>query len=211
MASKNVKRALLTATSILVVLLALVGTIAIIKAINDSKSSNSQVVSPENTSSTSTDTNNTDTTTEPSISPDDTTASGDDNAINVNPESPTTPTIDPSKVGSLDIPPMSITVSYVKGIKGFEYEVLRTPSGTRYVEFRNTDLIGTKCTDDEGTFASILESPKADESSTLKQKITVDGTEYGLSLAASDCTSDPDLLMRYQQSFTDAFSLLKKM
>ena len=106
---------------------------------------------------------------------------------------------------------MSITVSYVKGVGGFEFEVHRTPSGTQYVDFKSSDLVGTKCTDDEGIFATILESPGSDEQATLTKTIKLDGTTYGLSLAATTCTSDTTKLSAYQQSFNDAFSLLKKM
>lgn len=120
-------------------------------------------------------------------------------------------TVDPSTVSTIVIEPMSIEVAYVKGVGGFEFQVLRTPSGTQYVEFRNAELIGTKCTGDVGTFASIVESPSASEdTSTLSQKVTVDGTVYGLSLSGSNCTSDTTLLGKYQKSFSDAFSLLKK-
>lgn len=118
-------------------------------------------------------------------------------------------TLDPETVGSIDITPMSITVSYVKGIGGFEFEVHRTPSGTQYVDFLSSDLVGTKCTDDQGVFATILESPESDEQSTLTKTIKLGNTTYGLSLAEATCTGDPDKLSSYQQSFSDAFNLLK--
>ena len=120
------------------------------------------------------------------------------------------PALDPTTVGTIDITPMNIIVSYVKGIGSFQYEVLRTPSGTQYVDFRSTDLIGTKCTDDQGTFASILANPQSDESATLAKTTTVDGTTYGLSLVGSTCTSDAAKLSQYQDSFSKAFNLLKK-
>jgi len=119
-------------------------------------------------------------------------------------------TLDPATVKTIDITPMSLTVSYVKGIAGFEYEVLRTPSGTQYVEFRSTSLVGTKCTDDAGAFASILANPQNDENATLTKTTTIDGTKYGLSLAGNTCTSDATKLKEYQDSFSNAFSLLKK-
>lgn len=119
--------------------------------------------------------------------------------------------IDPASVDSLDIEPLGVTVSYVKGVGGFEYEVLRTPSGTRYANFKNEGLVGTKCTDDKGVFASILVSPKEDEQATLAKKLSVDGVTYGLSLASAACTSNTDLLESYQQSFADAFGLIKKI
>lgn len=118
--------------------------------------------------------------------------------------------LDPATVNTLDITPLGITVSYVKGIGGFEYEVLRTKNGTQYVEFRSESLIGTKCTDDRGAFASILVDPKEAEAATLAKTVTVDGTKYGLSLPTSGCTSNPDELKTYQASFSDAFTMLKK-
>jgi len=118
---------------------------------------------------------------------------------------------DPATVSTIDIQPMEITVSYVKGVGSIEYEVLRTPSGTRYVEFRSAELVGTKCTNDQGTFVSILASPSGDESATLTKTTKIDDTTYGLSLADPACTSNTDTLKEYQQSFSDAFSLLKKM
>lgn len=121
-----------------------------------------------------------------------------------------TSTLDPATVSTIDVAPVGITVSYVKGVGGFDYLVQRTTNGTRYVEFRNESLAGTKCTGDEGPFASILVDPTTDESATLAKKITVEGTVYGLSLAAATCTSDPGLLKQYQDSFSSAFSLLKK-
>lgn len=125
---------------------------------------------------------------------------------------PDTPdsTVDPQKVATIDITQLGITVSYVKGVGGFQYQVLRTPNGTQYVEFSSTDLVGTKCTDDNGAFASILVNPGNTESSTLTKTVKVDGDTYGLSLADGTCTSNSDKLKAYQQSFSDAFSLLKK-
>lgn len=125
----------------------------------------------------------------------------------------TAASIDPATVSTIDVTQMSITVSYVKGLNdGFEYEVLRTPSGTRYVQFSTPVLVGTKCTDDNGTFASIVQSPTADDdTSTIDQKTTVDGTVYGLSLSGENCTGNLELFAQYQKSFSDAFPLLKKM
>ncbi len=124
---------------------------------------------------------------------------------------PTTSSLDPETVSTVVIEPMAVTVSYVKGIGGFEYGVLLTPDGTQYVEFSSAELKGGKCTNDQGAFASIIKEPGSDEASTITQKTTVDGKVYGLSLAAASCTSNPDLLAKYQKSFSDAFSLLKKI
>lgn len=118
-------------------------------------------------------------------------------------------TPDPSTVSTLDVTSMSIRVAYVKGIGAFEYEVQRAANSTRYVEFRSEALVGTKCTDDKGTFASILVNPTADEKTTLSKTIQVGDMTYGLSLAETTCTSDSETLRQYQQSFSDAFSLLK--
>jgi hypothetical protein len=139
------------------------------------------------------------------------------------PEEPTVPestedednadesSIDPANVSTIDIQPLSLTVSYNKDIGAFQYSVQRTASGTQYVEFMSPELAGTKCTDDEGAFVSILESPDTNESSTINKTKTVDGTTYGLSLADDTCTKDPTLLKKYQAAFSDAFSLLKKL
>lgn len=122
----------------------------------------------------------------------------------------TTP-LDPATVGAIDIEPLGVRVSYVKGAGGFEYQILRTPNGTQYVEFRSPELVGTKCTDDTGAFASVLANPQSNETSTLAKTTTIGDTKYGLSLASSTCTSDADKLKTYQNSFSDAFSLLKKL
>lgn len=127
-------------------------------------------------------------------------------------DQPDTPAVDPATVATIDIEPMGLAVPYVRGLPGgFEFSVQRTPSGTRYVEFSNSALIGTKCTNDIGVFASIIQSPSRDDASVIGQRVTVDGTEYGLSLAEDTCTSDEVLLAKYQQSFNDAFPLLKKI
>lgn len=119
--------------------------------------------------------------------------------------------IDPTTLATVAIEPMALSVSYVKGIGGFTYQVLRSPSGTPYVSFMNEALIGTKCTDDEGTFAAIIEGPSEAEQETLDATTVVSGTTYGLSLSADTCTSDPALLSEYQDAFLTPFSLLKTL
>ena len=143
--------------------------------------------------------------------PTDTTEPTDDKPVPTDTDTDKEPVaeLDPATVSTIDIAPLGVTASYVKGVGGFEYAVQRTPSGTRYVQFSNEELVGTKCTDDSGPFASILVNPSSDESATLAKKVTVDGTVYGLSLAAVTCTSNVDLLKQYQASFTSAFHLLK--
>lgn len=130
---------------------------------------------------------------------------------------PTTPdttsgenAIDPALVATVTIEPLAITVPYLKGTGGFTYEIVRTANGKQTVEFRNDDLKGTKCTDDQGTFAAIAKDPSAAEQETLAKKVTVDGVVYGLSLSAATCTDNPDLLADYQESFSTPFALLKK-
>lgn len=123
----------------------------------------------------------------------------------------TEPSIDPATLATVSIEPASLSVSYLKGVGGFDFKVLRTSNGTKYVEFSSTKLAGTKCTNDEGQFASIIESPSVDESTTLAKTTIVDGTTYGLSLADTICTNDNDLLKQYQDAFSKPFNLLKKM
>jgi hypothetical protein len=126
-------------------------------------------------------------------------------------ETTTEPSIDPATLAIVTIEPVSLAVSYLKGVGGFDFEVLRTSSGTKYIQFSSTKLAGTKCTDDKGQFASIIESPSSDESATLTKTTIVDGTTYGLSLADETCTNDSDLLKQYQDAFSGPFSQLKKM
>ncbi len=123
-----------------------------------------------------------------------------------------TPAVDPSTLDSIDIDPLKVTVFYTKGVGGFDFNVLRTANGTQYVSFSNTDLVGTKCTNDEGDFASIIKNPTSTEdNATISQKVKVGSDTYGLSLAASNCTSNPDLLAKYQTAFTNGFSQLKAL
>lgn len=123
--------------------------------------------------------------------------------------STTQPDVDPTRITTVMIEPMSITVSYIKGIDGFDYEVMRSPGGTKYVQLSSSRLAGSKCTNDIGQFASIIEKPTTDEKSTLVKSVTVNTVEYGLSLADETCTSDVELLKQYQTSFSDVFNLLK--
>lgn len=120
-------------------------------------------------------------------------------------------TIDPATVSTVDIEPLEITVSYVRGVPGFGFLVQRTADGTEYVEFASEEVAGTKCTDDTGVFASIIVSPSEQDGATITDEVTVDGTVYGLSLPDATCTSDEALFAQYQASFKDAFSLLSKI
>lgn len=125
-------------------------------------------------------------------------------------ETPDATKLDPATISTIDIAPMGITVSYVKGVGGFEYSVKRTADGTNYVDFSSPDLVGTKCTNDTGVIVSIIQSPSSTDSSTISKTVTVDGVKYGLSLSGTSCTANVDLLKKYQASFSNAFSLLKK-
>lgn len=119
--------------------------------------------------------------------------------------------IDPALIGSTDIAPAGLTVSYMKGVGGFEYEVLRAEGGRKYIELRNSELIGSKCDNDAGAFASIIETPSESEQGTLAKTTVVDGVKYGLSLALPTCTNNESLLKSYQDAFSKPFSLLKKL
>lgn len=117
--------------------------------------------------------------------------------------------VDTSELRSVDIEPMSIVVYYGTSIPGgFEFQVQRANDGTQYVEFLNEDLIGTKCTDDTGIFATIVEAPSESEQATLDQSVTVGGTTYGLLLSSDSCTGDMTLLSQYQSALSEGFYAL---
>lgn len=123
---------------------------------------------------------------------------------------PVTPTVDPATLSSIAIDPMNITVSYTKGIPGFDFAVKRTADRTEYVEFSAAALVGTKCTDDQGSFASIIKNPSTDESqTTIAQKVTIGSDTYGLSLYGKGCTNNIELFDQYQAGFSNGFSNLK--
>jgi len=117
-------------------------------------------------------------------------------------------TVDPSTLSSVAIEPLGVKVFYVKGIAGFDFAVKRTADSTEYVEFSSAELTGTKCTGDEGSFASIIKNPAAGTQQTIDQTIKVGNDTYGLSLAGEDCTANTALLRQYQASFTDGFKSL---
>ena len=120
------------------------------------------------------------------------------------------PKVDPSTLSSIAIEPFKITVFYTKGTPGFDYSILRTTDGTQYVEFSATDLVGTKCTNDKGIFASIIKSPALPDQ-TISQTVVVEGTTYGLSLAGKNCTPDASLLEKYQTGFSNGFGQMKAL
>lgn len=194
MVRKKSRKKFFTILAALIVLVTIVAVVVIVNSQSASKPS---------------DTSQTPKKDEPAV-PDQ--ADNTNKAPETNPgQTPDASTIDPAKVTTIDIAPMSIIVSYMKGVGGFDFEVLRTSGGTKYVQFSSPKLVGTKCTNDEGVFASIIEAPTADEAATLAKTTTVDGTTYGLSLADATCTPDAGLLKQYQDAFSEPFSLLKKM
>lgn len=127
------------------------------------------------------------------------------------PEEDEADALDPDTVGVIDIEPAGISVSYIKGVGGFQYQVLRSSDGRKYVELKNESLIGTKCENDTGVFASIVEAPNESEKTTVSKTTSVDDVEYGLSVASPTCTNDQELLERYQEAFVKPFTLLKKV
>ncbi len=150
----------------------------------------------------------TDSVTEQQTTTQDSSEKEDDSQVEVE-EAPKT-TIDPETLSFIDIEPLGVTVSYVKGIPGFDYSIQRTQSRIEYVEFSSTELAGTKCTNDKGVFASIIKNPESDEDKTLLTSVTKVGEDsYGLSLPTSTCTSNAPLFDQYQASFKDAFGQLK--
>jgi hypothetical protein len=121
------------------------------------------------------------------------------------------PPVDPQTLTSIDVQPLGVTVFYSKGTPGFQYSVLKTADKTQYVEFTSADLVGTKCTDDQGVFASIIKNPSSTESQTTSQTVKIGNDTYGLSLASASCTSNADLLAQYQTGFKNGFANLKAL
>ncbi|MDB5179509.1 MAG: hypothetical protein JWN12_141 [Candidatus Saccharibacteria bacterium] len=123
----------------------------------------------------------------------------------------TTPAVDPGTLTSVDIAPFGVTVFYSKGTPGFEFTVLKTADRTQYVQFTSSDLVGTKCTNDQGAFASIIKNPSTSEAQTTSQTTKVGNDTYGLSLASAGCTGNADLLTQYQTGFKNGFTSLKAL
>lgn len=194
--------------AILAVLLLIVFAIAWAKSSNDSTIDNvdqesSQTTTDDDASDESTvDVEDTDNS---SVTSDDT----DEDASTENTEPAAEP--DSQDFSYIDVEQVSLKVYYRKGIPGFEYRILQTASGTQYIEFMASDLIGTKCTDDQGVFASIMINPSSSDEQTLTATTKVGVDNYGLSLAGSSCTSDTELLAEYQAAFKDGFSSLREL
>lgn len=122
------------------------------------------------------------------------------------------PQIDPNTVTTIDVAPLGIVVTYGKSLPGFSFEVKRSAAGTQYAEFSSQRLVGTKCTDDTGVFASIIKNPSDVEAqTTISKKKVIESTTYGLSLSGDQCASNVTLLKEFQTSFSDNFSTLKKI
>lgn len=134
-----------------------------------------------------------------------------DNSPSVTTEvKPTVVMADPATLSTVDIDPMHLVVSYTKGIPGFDFVIKHTADRTEYVEFSAAELVGTKCTDDDGSFASIIKNPSADENqTTIAQKVVAAGDTYGLSLYGRGCTNNTELLDQYQTAFSGGFTSLK--
>jgi len=126
-------------------------------------------------------------------------------------EASSVPTVDPATLNSVEITPLAIEVFYTKGIDGFDFTVKRTADQTEYVEFSTAALAGTKCTDDQGSIASIIKNPTPATLLTTTQTVKVGDVTYGLSLAGSDCTPDAALLDQYQTAFKNGFSSLRAL
>jgi len=194
MAHKKSRRTLYIVIGVLVVVILAIGIVAFVRSLTPPSTSEPEQSSPDTSRQTETPAE-TEETPAPSVPEDD--------SADVS--------IDPARVSTTEIEPMMINVAYIKGIDGFDFQILRNPNGTKYVQFSSESLVGTKCTDDAGVFASIIENPTADERGTLTKTTTVDGTTFGLSLADEACTNNSELLKQYQQSFSEPFSLLTKM
>lgn len=121
-----------------------------------------------------------------------------------------TPSIDPTTVSTVTIEPLGVIVSYKKGI-GFEYAVKRADAGTQYVDFSNASLVGNRCTNDQGIFASIIKNPTGTDAAAVTTTKKVGNDTYGLILPGVGCTGDPTAFATYQASFKDAFPLLKPL
>lgn len=191
MAKRQSKTGLIITIVALALTVIIVGTIAILQNMNQPVATNQ----PE----TVVDTSNEETSTPDEVEEEET--------PNV-----TTPAVDPASLNSIDIEPLAITVFYTKGTPGFDFAVERAADSTQYVEFSSPNLVGTKCTDDEGVFVSIIKNPvSSDDQSIYSQKVTVGSDVYALSLAGKNCTSDEVLLVEYQTAFSNGFGQLKAM
>ena len=123
-------------------------------------------------------------------------------------EKPTVATVDPETLNSVAIEPLGVTVFYTKGTPGFDFTVLKAAANTQFVQFTSPDLIGTKCTDDEGVFASIIKDATDSEAQTISETVKLGSSTFGLVLATAGCTGNVELLQSYQDGFKAGFSSL---
>ena len=117
--------------------------------------------------------------------------------------------VDPESLSSVAIEPLGVTVFYTKGTPGFDYSIKKTADSTQYADFTSTDLVGTKCTDDDGLFASIIKNPASSGAdTTISKTVKVGDDTYGLSLTGAGCTNNTELLSKYQNGFSEGFTSL---
>lgn len=182
-------------TGLIVTIVALALTVIIVGTIALLQNLNKPAISNDATSSESTKDSDTEVNKEDEATPEETKVTS----------------VDPSTLTSVDIEPLAITVFYTKGTPGFDFAVKRTADRTQYVEFSSPNLIGTKCTNDEGVFASITKNAPSSVQQTESVKQKVGDDTYELLLSGKDCTSDIELLKEYQSAFSNGFSQLKAM
>lgn len=185
------KRSFIVTIIVLVIVLLIVGAVVLAKKMNQPSTTDTTNTSKQATPTKDSATDTTDTSSPTADAP--------------------TSAADPDTLTSVDIEPFGVTVFYSKGTPGFEFTVLKTANQTQYVQFTSSDLVGTKCTNDQGEFASIIKNPSTDESQTTSQTVKVGNDTYGLSLASAGCTSNPDLLAQYQAGFKNGFASLKAL
>lgn len=119
---------------------------------------------------------------------------------------PTAP--DPSTIKQLEIAQLNVVLGYSNTLPGMSYSIGKTTAGTTYVQLANDQLIGDKCTDDEGVFATILKDPSSTDNTTVSTTVKVGNDTYGLALPSDACTADQDLFDQYQTSMKQNFPFL---
>jgi len=190
MASAQAKKRWIVSVIVVVLVVGLIAGVVIAKNIAEPNSQTPTVPAPQSTDVDTTD------------------ASTDSKDESSQPDAPAAPTVDPATLSSVDITPLAIKVFYTKGVAGFDFTVKRTADQTEYVEFSTAALVGTKCTNDQGSFASIIKNPTQTALQATTQTVKVGNDTYGLSLAGKDCTPDAALLEQYQTAFTNGFNSL---
>jgi len=120
--------------------------------------------------------------------------------------------VDPETLTSIAVEPLGVTVFYSKGTPGFDFQVNKAADGTQYADFTSNDLVGTKCTDDQGIFASIVKNPTAGgEDAFISEKVKIGENTYALTLSGAGCTNNTDLLNQYQAGFKAGFGNLSAL